>query len=124
MSRSSDELLENCDPEIERIFHLKKNLANLKKEMDDNIERLHEANAEINRLWTQLEANNVVRGNAQANQQNLQYNPQNIQLGAWNDLEDNTPIYEYYKPGKWVQQRSIALPVVSARNYELKMSLV
>ena len=50
MTHSSGELPENCDPEIERTFHLKKNLAKLKNEMAENIERLHEADAEINRL--------------------------------------------------------------------------
>ena len=47
-----------------------------------------------------------------------------MQVGPLNDLEDNTPIYEYYKPGKWIQQRSIALPAIPARAYELKTSWV
>ena len=64
MTRSSGELPENCDPEIERTFHLRKNLAKLRKEMADNIERLHEEDAKINRLWAQLEANNIDRGSA------------------------------------------------------------
>ena len=68
MTRSSGEPLKNRDPEIERTFQLRKNLAKLKDEMTENIERLHETDVEINRLWAQLEANNVARNNAQANQ--------------------------------------------------------
>ena len=64
MTWSSGELPKNWDPEIERTFHLRKNLAKLKKEMADNIKRLHEADAEINRLRAQLAANNIARGDA------------------------------------------------------------
>ena len=74
MTRSSNEPIENSDPEIERAFHLRKNLAKLKDEIADNIERLSKADVEITRLRAQFEANAAARNNAQANQQNLQYN--------------------------------------------------
>ena len=53
---------------------MRENLAKIKDEMADNIERLCKANAKINRLRSHLEDNNVARDNAQAKQQNLQYN--------------------------------------------------
>ena len=68
MTRSNSKPLEIPDQEIERTFHIRRNLAKLKSEMAENADRLREAETEIARLRAQIAENAAVRHEAQVNQ--------------------------------------------------------